>query len=133
MTQNYEPVVWPTGALTERRAIFIYEGARMQAAAVDALVIPEPWTNREQAFKDQFYPVIEMMCGPDRKQSPEELHDDWVESYENMGWTYGEIRDTVSKTHPDILPFNQLEQREQDKDGVFISLCEIARQYIRDE
>lgn len=31
-----------------------------------------------------------------------------------------------------IAPFAALEPREQDKDAVFIALCEIARQWIRD-
>lgn len=121
---------WPTGTLTERRAIFVYEVARMQAAAVDAPIVPEPWSRREQPFKDQFYGVIDMMCGPDRKGSPEELHDDWVKAYEAMGWTYGPERDPEKKTHPDMVPFDQLEHRERIKDAVFVALCEIARQWI---
>jgi hypothetical protein len=31
-----------------------------------------------------------------------------------------------------MVPFARLEQREQDKDAVFIALCEIARLWIRD-
>lgn len=132
MTQNFDHLVWPRhGSLTERRAIFVYEGARMQAAAVDAPVVPEPWTDRDPAFRLQFLNVIEMMCGPDRKTSPEELHDDWVQAYEAMGWQYGEVRDPQAKTHPDMVPFGDLEQREQDKDAVFVALCEIARLWIR--
>jgi len=134
MTQNFDPIVWPTkGSLTERRAIFVYEGARMQAAAVDAPVVPEPWTMREESFKTQFLPVIEMMCSDDRKESPEELHQDWVDAYAAMGWRYGEQRDTGLKTHPDMVDFADLEQREQDKDAVFVALCEIARQWIRED
>jgi hypothetical protein len=133
MSQCFEPIVWPVGySLTERRAVFIYEGARMQAAAVDAPVVPEPWTDRDEAFRTQFLGVIDMMCGPDRKSSPEELHDDWVRAYEAMGWQYGETRDPRAKTHPDMVPFGELEQREQDKDAVFVALCEIARQWIRE-
>ncbi len=116
--------------VTMRRAEFVYEGARLQAIAVDAPIVPEPWGDREQPFRDQFYRVIEMMCGPDRKSSPEELHDDWVRAYEAMGWVYGPERDREAKTHPDMVPFADLEQREQDKDAVFIALCEIARQWI---
>lgn len=117
--------------LTERRAIFVYEGARLQATAVDAPIVPEPWNDREEAFREQFLGVIEMMCSPDRKSSPEELHDDWVIAYEEMGWRYGPERDREAKTHPDMVPFNDLEQREQDKDAVFVALCEVARQWIR--
>jgi hypothetical protein len=57
--------------LTERRAIFVYEGARLQAVAVDAPIVPEPWDEREEPFKAQFRDVIEMMCGPDRKTTSE--------------------------------------------------------------
>jgi hypothetical protein len=119
------------GSLTRRRAIFVYEVARMQAAAVDAPIVPEPYFDRDEAFRTQFEDVIDMMCGPDRKSSPEELHDDWVRAYEEMGWKFGPTRDTVAKTHPDMVPFDQLEQREQDKDAVFVALCEIARLWIR--
>jgi len=116
--------------LNRRRAVFVYEAARLQAIAVNAPVVPEAWDGRDSAFRTQFFNVIEMMCGPERKSSPEELHDDWVRAYEVMGWTYGPERDPVIKTHPDMVPFNQLEQREQDKDAVFIALCEIARQWV---
>jgi hypothetical protein len=131
--QNFGPVCWPRhGSLAERRAIFVYEGARMQAAAVDAPIVPEPWLDRDEAFRMQFLTVIGMMCGPDRKTSPEELHDDWVRAYEGMGWKYGPARDVAAKTHPDMVPFDDLEQREQDKDSVFVALCEIARLWIRE-
>lgn len=117
--------------ITERRAQFVYEGARLQAIAVAAPIVPEPWADREEPFRAQFRDVIEMMCGPARKSSPEELHDDWVKAYEAMGWVYGPERDRDAKTHPDMVPFDDLEQREQDKDAVFIALCEIARQWVR--
>ncbi len=124
---------WPTGTLLERRAIFVYEVARLQAKAVDAPIIPEPWSQRDEAFHAQFLEVIDMMCGPDRKHDPEELHDDWVRAYEAMGWKHGLWRDPIAKTHPDMIPFDQLERRERDKDAVFIALCEIARQWIVDQ
>lgn len=117
-------------SLTERRAAFVYEGARLQALAVGAPVVPEPWSEREEPFRAQFRDVIQMMCGPDRKSSPEELHDDWVRAYEAMGWSYGPERDPDQKTHPDMVPFAELEPRERDKDAVFVALCEIARLWV---
>lgn len=116
--------------LTERRTIFVYEAARLQAMAMDAPIVPEPWEEREPAFRSQMLEVIDMMCGPDRKSSPEELHDDWVRAYEAMGWRYGPVRDPKAKTHPDMVPFDELGFREQIKDAVFVALCEIARQWI---
>lgn len=134
MSTNYEPLTWPsTGSdLNERRAIFIYEGARIQADAVNAPVIPPPWADRDDAFRAQCCDVIAMMCGDDRKSDPEELHDDWVRAYEVMGWVYGPVRDADAKTHPDMVPYDELGLAEQMKDAVFVALCEMARQWVVD-
>src|SRR5436853_231284 len=76
--------------------------------------------------------VIDRQCGPDRSDSPEELHEDWVRAYLKMGWKLGATYDPTTKTHPDMVPYADLGQLEQDKDAVFVALCEIARLWIRD-
>ncbi len=50
---NHESPTWPGKGpvLNERRAIFVYEGARLQADAVEAPIIPPPWDMREAAFR----------------------------------------------------------------------------------
>lgn len=117
-------------SLTERRAEFVYDSARLAAIAAGAPIVPVPWAEREEAFKKQFLGVIARQCGPNRKGSPEELHEDWVKAYLAMGWQYGEEYDREKKIHPDMVPYAQLGQLEQDKDSVFVALCEIARQWI---
>ena len=119
-------------SLTERRAVFVYEGARLAAIAAGAPIIPAHWTDREQPFRDQFLGVIEKQCGPERSTSPEELHGTWVEAYRKMGWIYGEKYDREAKVHPDLVPYAELGRLEQDKDSVFVALCEIARLWIYD-
>ena len=116
--------------LNLRRAEFVYDAARLAAIAAGAPIVPVPWDMREQPFRDQFLDVIEKQCGPDRSSSPEELHESWVQAYIDMGWNYGEVRDTEKKTHPDMVPYENLGQLEQDKDAVFVALCEIARQWV---
>jgi hypothetical protein len=118
---------------TEQRAVFVYEAARLQAIAVDAPVVPEHWDEREEDFKEQFLAVIERQCGPQRSGSPQELHGSWMQAYFDRGWTYGPERDVETRTHPDLVPYDQLEPRERNKDAVFVALCEIARQWIPDE
>lgn len=118
--------------LNVRRAEFVYEGARIAAWAANAPVIPEPWPERDEAFRTQFLDVIARQCGPHPKISPEVLHEDWVRAYEAMGWVYGPVRDVEARTHPDMVPYSELGQLERDKDAVFVALCEIARQWIYD-
>jgi hypothetical protein len=116
--------------ITERRAAFVYDAARLAAAAAGAPIVPVPWAEREEDFRSQFLEVIERQCGPNRSSSPEELHGSWMQAYIGMGWVYGETYDREKKIHPDLVPYAQLGQLEQDKDAVFVALCEIARQWI---
>lgn len=116
--------------VNERRAWFIYEGARLAAYAAKAPIIPEPWELREAVFRKQFLHVIEKQTGSLRSGDPRLLHDEWVDAYEKMGWVYGQERDPIAKTHPDMVPYDDLGQLERDKDAVFVALCEIARQWI---
>ena len=43
----------------------------------------------------------------------------WTQNKINDGWTYGPIKDAVNKTHPCLVPFNQLEPAQQAKDFIF--------------
>jgi hypothetical protein len=121
-----------TSNLTDRRAQFVYEAARLAAMVSYAPVIPDHWPQREPEFREQFLKVIERQCGPERSADPEALHNSWWKAYLDMGWSYGETYDPAAKTHPDMVPYEELGQLEQDKDSVFVALCEIARQWIRD-
>lgn len=116
--------------LTERRAQFVYDAARLAAMAAKAPIVPSPWAEREEAFKTQFLKVIERQCSEQRSRSPEELHESWMQAYVSMGWVYGEKYDREKKIHPDLVPYADLNPRERDKDAVFVALCEIARQWI---
>ena len=118
--------------LDERRAIFVYDAARLAAIAAGAPIVPVPWTEREESFRIQFLKVIERQCGDQRSRSPEELHGSWMQAYFAMGWTYGEKYDREAKVHPDLVPYADLGQLERDKDAVFVALCEIARLYVYD-
>ncbi len=92
---------------TERRAEFVYEAARLAATHAKAPIIPVPWARARAAFKYQFLEVILRQCSDLRSTSPEELHEDWVQDH-----------------------YAQLGKLEQDKDSVFVALCDIARLWI---
>lgn len=116
--------------LSERRAAFVYDAARLAAIGAAAPIGPSLWGEREQAFREQFIAVIERQCGDQRSSSPEELHGSWMQAYFAMGWVYGDTYDRDAKIHPDLVPYAELGQLERDKDAVFVALCEIARQWI---
>lgn len=116
--------------LIERRAQFVYEAARIAAIAAKAPIVPDAWGTREPAFREQFRKVIDRQCSEQRSYSPEELHGSWMQAYFAMGWVYSETYDSYNKEHPDLVPYAELGKLEQDKDAVFIALCDIARRWI---
>jgi len=116
--------------LLERQAKFVYEGARLAAIAAQTPIVPVCWEEREEEFRSQFLKVIERQVGEQRSNSPEELHGSWMQAYFLMGWKYGEKYDRENRIHPDLVPYAQLGQLEKDKDGVFIILCSIAKDFI---
>lgn len=111
-------------SITERRARFVYDAARLAAQAATAPTVPVPWDEREEPFREQFRKVIDRQCGEQRSRSPEELHGSWMQAYFAMGWVYGLEYSREEKTHPDLVPYADLGQ------AVFVALCEIARQWI---
>jgi hypothetical protein len=108
---------------------WIYEVARLEAIASGRRIVPELWEKRDEAFRTQMTEYVESLRGK-TLSTPEEAHNSWWRKYEEMGWKYGEVRDTVAKTHPDMVPFDELPKDEQDKDEIFLTLVEFAFKYI---
>lgn len=113
--------------LAERRAKFAYEAARIENAMAKRPINPEPWEERDEKFRKNMIEAVAKQCSKKRITSPKKLHDAWVVAYKKMGWKYGKKRDVVAKTHPDMVSFEKLGRKEQEKDWVFFMLAEITR------
>lgn len=50
------------------------------------------------------------------------LHVLWMKDKIRDGWTYGESKDPIAKTHPCICPFHELPEEQQQKDRLFLSI-----------
>lgn len=46
-------------------------------------------------------------------------HDSWMKEKVDAGWQYGAVKDANEKTHPCIVPFEQLPPEQQAKDHLF--------------
>jgi hypothetical protein len=55
----------------------------------------------------------------------EELHESWAESKLADGWVYGPVKDDQAKTHPDLVPYQELPPEQQKKDELFRSIVDV--------
>jgi len=51
-------------------------------------------------------------------------HNAWMKEKIDAGWVYGEVKDAEAKTHPCILPFDQLPEFQQKKDTLFCAIVD---------
>jgi hypothetical protein len=57
-----------------------------------------------------------------RGAPPSVSHDNWLAHKRREGWRYGPVKDAAAKTHPCVLPFDQLPAEEQRKDVLFCAI-----------
>ena len=54
--------------------------------------------------------------------TPEQLHASWCEYKTATGWTFGDTKDATKKTHPYLVPYDDLPEERRLKDRVFLAI-----------
>lgn len=54
--------------------------------------------------------------------TPEDSHSNWMAGKIANGWVYGEVKDPEAKTHPCMLPYDQLPEFQRKKDALFLAI-----------
>lgn len=57
---------------------------------------------------------------------PSASHENWMAQKQADGWVYGETKDAEAKTHPCMVPYEQLPQEQRAKDYLFRGLVKAA-------
>jgi hypothetical protein len=64
--------------------------------------------------------VIEGVQHVRRGATPRQLHESWLAFKREHGWVYGAEKDPEAKTHPCLVPYDDLPQEQRDKDQLFL-------------
>jgi hypothetical protein len=52
---------------------------------------------------------------------PEQSHACWLKEKEASGWVYGPVKNVEKKTHPCMVPYEDLPPSQKSKDLIFVS------------
>ena len=66
-------------------------------------------------------------------KTPAEMHAAWSEHKLREGWTYGREKDEVAKTHPCLVPYDELPEDQRLKDRVFINVIKAFQEHAEAE
>jgi len=69
---------------------------------------PSPLDTDKVDLPEALTPLVERLA--------EHVHDTWAKRRMEEGWTYGSERDDQAKTHPGLVPYEELSETEKDYD-----------------
>ena len=70
--------------------------------------IPQPIDTSDVKLPKDLEQLVEQMA--------KNVHEVWAETRINQGWTYGEQRNDELKTHPCLIPYEELSEEEKEYD-----------------
>lgn len=65
--------------------------------------------------------------------NPESNHVNWMQEKIRAGWVYGDVKDVEAKTHPCLVPYEQLPEEQKAKDKLFRGVVEIMVRSLYNE
>lgn len=64
---------------------------------------------------------------------PSESHESWMKQKAADGWVWGATKDPVAKTHPCMVPYEQLPYEQRFKDYLFRGIVHSFKEFTRKE
>ena len=78
------------------------------------------WPEMSEAEKESAIKGVEYALTHDA--TPSMQHQAWMKQKTNDGWVYGELKDSEKKTHPCIVPYDDLPEIQKTKDHLFLAV-----------
>lgn len=97
-------------------AVVCHEAIRAWCTAHDDPSQPA-WEDAPEWQRDSAVEAVDFHIDhPDAGDSA--THDAWMAAKERDGWVFGAVKDAEAKTHPCLVPFDQLPVFQQKKDAL---------------
>ncbi len=86
--------------------------AEISADMPDHTYLPHP-VDTSHVSLDELQPLLESLA--------RNAHEIWAQQRLRDGWTYGAHRDDVKRTHPCLVPYENLSESEKDYDRIMVN------------
>jgi hypothetical protein len=84
------------------------------------------WHRAEQWQRDSAITGVQFrLDNPDAGHDAQ--HNAWMADKIKDGWVYGETKDPEAKTHPCIVPFDELPEFQKKKDALFCAIVDALK------
>lgn len=84
------------------------------------------WEDAEKWQKDSALEGVRFrMNNPDAGHDAQ--HKSWMDQKVKDGWVYGPEKDSEKKTHPCIVPFDELPEFQKKKDALFCAIVDALK------
>jgi hypothetical protein len=78
----------------------------------DAMYVPHPVDTSKVSLRE-IEPLLEKLA--------RNAHEIWAKKRMQDGWTYGARRDDTKRTHPCLVPYENLSESEKEYDRVMVN------------
>lgn len=115
--------------IVEAIAQVCYAANRAYAETYAGDICAEPWETCSPELRRSIQHGVEHVLShpnlPARQQ-----HDAWMCYKLEHGWTLGDVKDEAKKTHPGLVPWDDLDDYEQRKDVLFLAIVRTLSQPV---
>lgn len=95
---------------------------RAYCASQGDMSVPD-WSKTSQEQRASMLAGVDMhIANPG--STPREQHEAWLADKAANGWVWGEVKDEGTKTHPAMLPYDDLPASQRAKDFIFKAIVE---------
>lgn len=110
-----------TSEFVESTARLCHEANRILQLHSDGDVISPTWNAAPDWQKESSREGVRKAL---QGQTPEQLHESWLEFKLKDGWVYGVEKDEYKKTHPCMVRYEDLPEDQQIKDDMFHAIVQ---------
>jgi hypothetical protein len=89
---------------------------------INGEVVNLPWENLSIEMRESTEAGVRAAL---EGATPEELHQQWCETREAQGWTYGPVKDFARKEHPCLVAYEDLPWEQRIKDSLLGAISTI--------